>query len=399
MSQIIALTLVSFILFAGEAVSTATKAWVPSVFVSAVLFIIGYWTFFPNDMVTLAGISPAVATMGMYFLITNMGTMLSMKELAEQWRTIVIALCGILGIVAALMTVGVAIFDWQTMVTVTPPLVGGVVSSLIMKEAALSHGYHKLAVLAVSIYVLQGFAGYPLTAYMLKKEAQEVLKRIRQGQWEESLSAPSSESAPAKDTQERPKLFTWLPAPFHSTFFILFRLTIVGLLAYLTSKGLAPYANVNALVLCLVFGVLAKSIGWLESQPLNQANGFGLSLFILMAFIFDGLKDATPSMLTDLIGPIVGTVVIGVSGMALTSWVFGRLLKVSPRLAFSISLTALYGFPANYIITKEVIDSVTQDDKERTLLTDYLMSPMLVGGFVTVTMVSVVLAGIFVSLY
>src|SRR5690606_5640996 len=121
-------------------VSTKTKAWVPSVFVSAVLFLIGYWTVFPKNIVEIAGIGPIIATMFMYLLITNMGTLLSLKELKAQWKTIAIALSGILGIILILFTIGAMIFDLRTMIVAIPPLVGGLVSSLIMSEGAANAG-------------------------------------------------------------------------------------------------------------------------------------------------------------------------------------------------------------------------------------------------------------------
>ncbi|SUC46571.1 Uncharacterised protein [Providencia stuartii] len=66
-------------------------------------------------------------------------------------------------------------------------------------------------------------------------------------------------------------------------------------------------------------------------------------------------------------------------------------------MAFAVSLTALYGFPADYIITNEAINALTKDEKERQILTGHMLGPMLVGGFISVTMVSVVLAGIMVG--
>ena len=86
MSQMLALTIVLAILYIGDIVATRTKAWIPSVFVCAVLFLIGYWTFFPKDIVSIAGIGPVVATMLMYLLITNMGTLLSLKELKTSGK-------------------------------------------------------------------------------------------------------------------------------------------------------------------------------------------------------------------------------------------------------------------------------------------------------------------------
>lgn len=134
MSQMLAFVIVVLILFIGDVVATRTKAWVPSVFVCAILFLFGYWTFFPSNIVEIAGIPPIVATLLMYLLITNMGTLLSVRELMNQWKTIVIAISGILGILALLFTIGTLFFDFKTVVVVAPPLVGGVVSSLIMSE-------------------------------------------------------------------------------------------------------------------------------------------------------------------------------------------------------------------------------------------------------------------------
>lgn len=72
MSQMFALSILVFFLFIGDVVAIRTKAWVPSIFISAVLFLIGYWTFFPENIVELAGVPPAVAVMLIYLLITNM---------------------------------------------------------------------------------------------------------------------------------------------------------------------------------------------------------------------------------------------------------------------------------------------------------------------------------------
>ncbi|MCS0543297.1 hypothetical protein NXY55_25280, partial [Aeromonas veronii] len=152
MSQMLAFVLLLIILFIGDFISIKTKAWVPSVFVCAVLFLIGYWTFFPQDIVALAGIPSVVATMLMYLLIVNMGTLLSLKELMAQWKTILIALSGILGIIAILFGIGTLIFGVQTVIVAIPPLVGGLVSALIMSEGAANAGLTSLSVFAIVIY-------------------------------------------------------------------------------------------------------------------------------------------------------------------------------------------------------------------------------------------------------
>ncbi|MDW2879142.1 MULTISPECIES: hypothetical protein [Bacillaceae] len=402
MSQMLAVVILVLILFIGDFVAVRTKAWVPSIFVCAVLFLAGYWTFFPQDIVALAGVPPVVATLMMYLLITNMGTLLSVKELKDQWKTIVIAISGILGIIAILFAVGTFIFGYQTIVVAIPPLVGGVVSALIMSEGAKEAGLASLSVFAIVIYVMQGFAGYPITSFVLKKEGKNLLEAYRKngGATLKEPQPAKAEMAAAAEAPAAPelKLFRSMPEKYNTDFFKLLRLSVVAFLAYQVSAWLAPVVSVSPFVICLLFGVIATSLGFLEKQVLQKANAFGFAIMALMLFIFDGLKQATPSMMLQIIGPLVGTIVLGVIGMYIFSFIAGKILGVSKNMAFAVSLTALYGFPADYIITNEVIKSLTEDEEEREMLTSHMLPPMLVGGFITVTIVSVVLAGFFVSL-
>ncbi|GHI00212.1 hypothetical protein [Neobacillus kokaensis] len=391
MSQMLALVIVLMILFIGDFVSVRTKAWVPSVFICAVLFLLGYWTFFPKEIVAVAGVPPVVATMVIYLIITNMGTLLSLKELKAQWKTIIISLAGIVGIIAILFGIGMFIFDFRTVIVAIPPLVGGLVSAVIMSEGAKEAGLVSLSVFAIVIYVMQGFAGYPLTSIVLKKEGKRLLGQIRNG----NLAVKGEEAGAS--AQAELKLFKKLPDKYNTDFFKFLRLAVVGFAAYLVSTALAPIISISPFVLCLLFGVIARSIGFLEKQPLQKANGFGIGIMILMLFVFDGLKHATPDMMLEILYPLIVCIVLAVIGMYIFSFIIGKVLKVSKEMAFAVALTALYGFPADYIITTEVIKSLTANENEREILTSHMLPPMLVGGFISVTMVSVVLAGIFVG--
>jgi hypothetical protein len=393
MPQMLALAIVVAVLYIGDAISVRTNAWIPSVFVSAVLFLIGYWTFFPKDIVSIAGIPPVVASMMIYLLITNMGTLLSVQQLKQQWKTILISLAGILGIVVVLFGVGTFLFGLDTVIVAIPPLVGGIVSALIMSEGAADAGLVTLSVFAIVIYVMQGFAGYPLTSIVLKKEGKRLLGMYRKGE----LAVVDTGNSATEKPEEELKMFKKLPAKYNTDYFKFFRLALVGLLAYFTSTALAPIVNVSPYVLCLLFGIIGASVGFLERQILQKANGFGLSLLVLMLFVFDGLKAATPSMMVEILYPLIGCIVLGVIGMYIFSFIIGKILKVSKEMAFAVSLTALYGFPADYIITNEVINALTEDEKEREALTSHMLPPMLVGGFISVTIVSVILAGFFVA--
>lgn len=101
MSSIAAFLILAVVYYIGELVGTKTKAWIPSVFVIACLFLAGYWTFFPKDIVNLAGMgAPLGGTLVIMLCITHMGTIISIKQLLQQWKVIVITLCGLAGMVA-----------------------------------------------------------------------------------------------------------------------------------------------------------------------------------------------------------------------------------------------------------------------------------------------------------
>ena len=243
MSQMVALSIIILILYIGDVVSTRTKAWIPSVFVCAVLFLVGYWTFFPADIISRAGIGTPVAIMLMYLLITNMGTLLSLKELAQQWKTVVISLAGIAGI-------AVAVFAVSMMLVTIPPLVGGIVSSLITSQGASNAGLVDLSVFAILIYVMQGFAGYPLTAIMLQREGKTLLARYRSGEQRPDDIA-EEHAMLAVGEEKMPRLFSKIPVSYNSNYFKFLRLALVGCLAWIVADLAKPIVNISPFVLCL----------------------------------------------------------------------------------------------------------------------------------------------------
>jgi hypothetical protein len=207
-------------------------------------------------------------------------------------------------------------------------------------------------------------------------------------------SESNAEAASAVETSKF-RLFPPLPQNYQTTYTLLLRL---GLVAW-AAVGFATLTNnvVSKYVICLIFGVIAAEIGFVERKPLNLSNSFGFLITALMAFVFAGLAKATPAMLVQIVGPLVGIIIIGVTGMALMSIIFGKMLGYSKAMAFAIALTALYGFPPNYILTEEASKALAENEEEKKFLMDEMLPKMLVGGFTTVTIASVIIAGIFVK--
>jgi hypothetical protein len=374
----------------GDFIGTRTKAKIPSIFVIACLFMIGYWTFFPNNIVVLAGLgAPLGGTIAIIFCITHMGTIISLKELIAQWKIIVIALVGLVGMVLFCLFC-VPIIGKANVVAGLPSLTGGVVAAGMMQAAAVKKDLISASVLAICMYVLKGFVGYPLTAILLKKEGRVLLSKYNSGAASELVSNVKVE----KQEPAKKKLIPAIPDKYNTTALILAKMALIGVLAYV----IQTYTGINACIVALVLSIIATEIGLLDTDSLHKAGAFGFLMFVLMIFVFSGLSKATPSMIGQIILPLIILIVFGVIGMVLFSAIAGKLLHVSPFLAIATALTAFYGFPPNYVLTEEAAKALAKTPEETSYLIDQMLPQMIVGGFVTVTITSVIIAGIFVNL-
>lgn len=393
MSAVLSLLVVMIAMSIGDIVSMKTKAFVPSVFVTAFVFLIGFWYIFPSDVVSKATLGMPVALVAMYLLVTHMGTLMNVRELISQWRTVVISLAGVVGIILFLMTIGVFVLGRETAIVGAPPLTGGIVAAIIMKDAATSIGNDNLAVIAILVYVVQGFVGYPLTALLLKREGKRLLDIYKNSDIKINITQENTIKKEVKT------LLPAIPEKYNTTYLILARLAFVAWLADIFTKLVNTHifkaSFLSPLVTCLIFGVIAAEIGIVDRQPLNKANTFGWMMTVLMAFIFEGLNKATPDMLKQVAIPLLGIIFIGVIGLLILSFIVGKILKESPYMSIPIALNALYGFPPNFILTNEVINSLSDDEDELKYLSQIMVPKMLIGGFTSVTIASVIIGGIF----
>jgi hypothetical protein len=73
-TPVFALLILCVVYAIGEFIGTYSKAWVPSVFVVACLFLFGYWTFFPKDIVAIGGLgAPLGGIIAIMLCITPYG--------------------------------------------------------------------------------------------------------------------------------------------------------------------------------------------------------------------------------------------------------------------------------------------------------------------------------------
>ncbi|MBN2899694.1 MAG: hypothetical protein JXO44_13075 [Clostridia bacterium] len=378
----------------GEVVSIKTKAAIPSIFVTAGLFIIGFWTIFPKDILQISGIGASMPGLFVMIMVTHLGTMLDKDELVAQWKTVVVTLAGMAGICLAIMTIGQMLVGTEIAATATPPLTGGLVSAIILQGAVKGNDY--LVIIAMAMYVLQGFVGFPLINACLKIEGRSVLEKFRSGQLtkEEILGNVKKKSkAAVKRT-----LFPESSDDYKTDYIILLKtLVLVVLSGYMESL---TGGAVSKYVFALLVGVIAAEIGFIERKPLESSRSFGLFITIIMMFVFAGLSSVTIEVLKSIILDFVILITLATLGIAVLSIPIGAKLGLSKAMSFAIGLGSIAGgFPASYVLSNEAAKLLSDNDEEYNLLLEHFLPKTLVSGFVSATSGSVIIAGLFVSLY
>lgn len=103
LTQYQAVFAILLIFFVGDLVGALTKAKISSMFVIMMGFMVLFLTgIYPADIMTTSGFA-AVASLGQYFLLFNMGTSVDIPTLRREWRTVVGAVIGMAAAIARLL--------------------------------------------------------------------------------------------------------------------------------------------------------------------------------------------------------------------------------------------------------------------------------------------------------
>ncbi|AMB99360.1 hypothetical protein AWM75_04845 [Aerococcus urinaehominis] len=388
MQPIYAFTLIVVVFALGNIIAVKTRSIVSMLFTASAFFLIAFILGLPRTVLADSTLLD-MGAMLIPILLVHMGTSMNFKQLLEQWRVVLVAIAAIIGIVVVVVGLGQFLVGLPAALVAAPPIAGGVIAGIQMGEVAANLGMAELQILASLLVVVQGFFGYPIASFALKKEANRIVEEYRQG-----TLAPLSEAASRKDSG---KIIGDVHEDLKSDEWYLAKVALVAALAVFVSSAVQQVVGFNLLdknILALLFGVLAHQAHLLEAAPLNKANSYGIAMVALTVVVISGLTGATVDVLIQLLPIIVITLILGVIGIVLMSVIAAKVFKVDIWLAIGVGASALFGFPGTFIIPTEVSNAVSQSAEERQAVLVRIQPQMLVAGFVTVSIASVVLAGI-----
>lgn len=396
MLSILAVFIILLIFGLGDMVATKTRAIVSMLFFSSVLFLAGFWTkVLPNTMFddsTLLLVSGVLVSM----LLVHMGTTIKLRDFADQWKTVIIACIACIAISLGIYFIGgLIVADKNYVVVGAPILSGGVVATITMQTAVEGHSV-ELGVFAALVMVVQGFVGYPVCSLCLKSEAKRVRSLVESGQELKGVTAKIvTDAAPKK------RLIPYIPDKYNGPNIMMAKVAFFAFLATITANAINGWIastfetdfSISALIFALIYGIIAKELGFIEENPMKRAGADGFMLVVVTLSIFTNLAQSTPDMVAGMLWPLLVVVVTGSVTFLIISTLVGKIFGVSWQMSCAIGSTCLFGFPGTYIVTNEVVNATAANDEEKQLMLDHMMPKMLIAGMVSVSITSVLIAG------
>ena len=380
--------MIVLIVFAlGDIVGKITKGKLSGMMVVMLLFLVGFLTkLIPADIIDQGGLT-ALSKLAIAMILFNMGTTLNVKQLIEEWRTVLMAaLCMLASCLVMLLVSPIIGFD--TMLVGMPVINGAAMATSLMASAAAEKGLATAAALCAVIYSVQKFVGAPIASAMGIRYGKKLLKAYRENpaqfKKQETGNGASAKISFADKHKE------WYSAN------VMMALVAAGSWVAHILGDLTP---INYSIWALLLGVVCAASGLVPTKPLQKSNSYGLMMVAVFGSIIPSLAKVSLSDLGTMAFQTIVLFAAALIGVALVGWVLPTWKLVGDKdLAVGIGVEQFLGFPSNVVICREVGDAVGETPEEKAFIEDTLNVPYVVGGITVITVLSTMLAGFVINM-
>lgn len=390
---VVATMIILALIAVGEIISIITRARVSMFLVALVGYLLLIWMgIIPKDLIGDSKFIEVGAVLGTAPIIIHMGTLIPLKAIRTQWKAVAISLLGIIfgaGLILLLVTI---VYDYKTAVAGTGPLTGGVVAFLVTSEGLKEVGFASLVTISALILSLQSLFGMPLSANLLRRYAIKFRNQVDAGTYTAAaLEAGVNNLFDSEKAEEQN--VTWIPKKYQTNLILLFQLFIGGAIAVVLDN----FTGIPYSLWALVLGMGGRLIGFYPDRVMERANAFTVGMAGLVFLIIATMNDTTFSMFISYLPETFLIIFVGIVGIFIGGFIGSKLFKMDPLKALPVALTATVGFPGDYLVCEEISRSVGRNKEEEEMILNEILTPMLIGGFTTVTVGSVVIASILIK--
>ncbi len=380
--------MIVLIVFAlGDIVGKITKGKLSGMMVVMLLFLVGFLTkLIPADIINQGGLT-ALSKLAIAMVLFNMGTTLNVKQLIEEWRTVLMAaLCMLASCLVMLLVSPIIGFD--TVLVGMPVINGAAMATSLMASAAAEKGLATAAALCAVIYSVQKFVGAPIASAMGIRYGKKLLKAYREN--------PAQFKKQETGNGASAKIFF---ADKHKEWYsanVMMALVAAGSWVAHILGDLTP---INYSIWALLLGVVCAASGLVPTKPLQKSNSYGLMMVAVFGSIIPSLAKVSLSDLGTMAFQTIVLFAAALIGVALVGWVLPTWKLVGDKdLAVGIGVEQFLGFPSNVVICREVGDAVGETPEEKAFIEDTLNVPYVVGGITVITVLSTMLAGFVINM-
>lgn len=384
MPGILAITILFFLYALSEIIALRSNAVLSTVLGISVILTIGFWfNLLPKDIIQLAHI-PGIGMLTVGMLLVSLGTTIDFAELRRQWKVAAVSVISVTMAVIFIIYLGPFFMDGALAIAGSPIFAGGNAAMLIILDAVQEKGIETVGTFCLVLLVTQKFFGIPIASLMLRHLAKNLRDDV---DFVKRYASEGEENKVKKPLR--------LPSLFDRPSVHLAKLSFVASLAYYASRFTG--GAVHYLVMCLLLGTLFYALGFLEKASFKNTVKRHHPFFVTIV-IFSSLSRTTPQEVLSVLPPLAATALLGILGLFTAGLVTNRLFSLPFPLCVSLGVTCTFGFPTTMLVSQEVSAAMGRNEEERAALLHYLLPKMLVAGFVTVTITSVLLAGFVVTL-
>lgn len=402
-TPVYAATAILLLIAVSEVVSIITKAYVPSLLVAIVGYLLLIWTgVFPADLLPASTLA-AVGSLLIGAVITHMGTLIPLSQIRSQYKAILIALAGVVVATLLLLAIITPFFGYDHAVAGAGPVTGGIIAYVLTADELQALGLNSLVVIPAIILGLQSLLGIPLANVLLRKYATRIraANLVRRETATADTGPGDSFAVPEEvpvllgggEPQSPRRGLQLIPERFQQTAVLLLLLFVGASLA----TWLGSVTGINYSIFALFLGLGGRLLGLFPERSMERANSFGFGMLAVIIVVLASMSSVTWADVVRAIGPVIVILVVGAIGIMIGGAVVSRLLKWDMYKGMPVALTAMFGFPGDFMLCQEISRSVGRTEQERKEILDEILTPMLVGGFTTVTTSSILVASILVT--
>ena len=374
----------------GDILAVLTKARLSSVFVALLLFTFGFLSgLFPKDIIALANMSQ-VAKWATAFIVFHMGTMVNIRELVREWRTVALSVLAMITTIAAIL-VCIPFVGKESAIVSIPVMKGGLVATQVITTAAMARGMQVAAAFAALVYAIHKFVGTPIASFYGLKEAEIIVKKYREDQSAAALADAKKQTTVASKAQKK-QFYERLGLEKYFTEYTC--LGVTALFAWV-SILLNEATGLNYSIWSLLLGATLSYFELVPPKILDRAKTSG---FLSMA-TFASIIPAMAGIHLQDIGIMAYQMTVLFGATLISTFLFFYILPLwkivgSKNLAIGITMANMIGFPANWLVVNEIANAVGTNEKEKDIIMKTIMPAYIIAGFATVTTLSIVIAGV-----